>query len=476
MRKVLDNIKKAGIHPKTAVYMIKDSVRQTLEPLDPPNPNQPGASMAVNYFTMSVHRLHTNTVTKVTGWKKVAVKLKNTDPQCWRKGFEFVYSNIRSKRKILMCFSHGAAFGINFDGEKTMRPGVARARPAQLATAPPLKLTITSNKYYYFDRATAATIISRSEGRDPFKEMIPQLQNEGLLSKEDGKKMCSRLNILWISQLADALKTNLKGKRIDLMLMNNCYMQSFDTGYLLKDSVDYLVAPEGVLDAIGYDYCAILKKVATGAVKGRALAESVIPAYEKYFTDSGEASFQAGQAVFANKLGAYPDALRLFNQFLDVLKAKMDTIIEALFEIRENKIQYVSADADTDGANTMDMIDVISWIDLVFEALPELFSGLTLKQEMDVLRGELIVAGSVGKNLTDKDAVNPKKFGYSGISIFYPAYSDLPDLQPAAWCAYFGNMIPSEWEASWKCFLAQYYHGVDILKNRQGAVLAATPK
>lgn len=52
-----------------------------------------------------------------------------------------------------------------------------------------------------------------------------------------------------------------KNKKVGVLLMMNCWMMNLHTMYSLRDTVKYLVAPEGGIDSPGYHYAGILESI-----------------------------------------------------------------------------------------------------------------------------------------------------------------------------------------------------------------------
>ncbi|HEX6169741.1 MAG TPA: clostripain-related cysteine peptidase, partial [Chitinophagaceae bacterium] len=68
-------------------------------------------------------------------------------------------------------------------------------------------------------------------------------------------------DILTSDELADAIQSGFNGKKIDILIMMNCYMQNIHTQYSLQKSVELLIAPESIISMPGYDYRAILSGI-----------------------------------------------------------------------------------------------------------------------------------------------------------------------------------------------------------------------
>jgi hypothetical protein len=399
---ILRTILEAPAGGNVAVFVAREAVGQKMEPL------AGGGVSLVNYYTLTLSELQFD---ERGAGNFVALE---SDVLCeggegWRQALRAIFPRVRARRRMLVSFSHGAAFGINVDMEGLMR----------------------------------------SSGQ------------------------CADLPILWMDDLAGELKNCLGDEAIDVLLLNNCYMQCMETGYVLREQVRFIVAAEGALEAIGYDYARLMRRLSEQTQRdAEEMAKGIIDDYAQLGDVSRDGL--AGQAVFANRAGAYGEALTLLGRFLDILLDNMDEVADVLDDIRENKLLYVSAPLNAYTSNYLGMIDLFTWVGLVLSRLGHLFTATGLAAEFAVLRLRLVVAGKVGEGLVQHDAVQPGVdgqvgvagttgvdgqveatgmpiFGYSGVSVFYPRSVDRASLQAIPRCAYERMTGP------WKRFLEAYY-------------------
>lgn len=82
---------------------------------------------------------------------------------------------------------------------------------------------------------------------------------------------------LTIAGLNEAISNAFE--KIDLLVMMNCFMQTIDTGYALRNSVNYLVAPQNLLLFDVYDYKRIFQVLAySPCISAAELSSSVVKA------------------------------------------------------------------------------------------------------------------------------------------------------------------------------------------------------
>ena len=66
-----------------------------------------------------------------------------------------------------------------------------------------------------------------------------------MMAREKLNITCNNILLLWIKDLENCLSIGLGlEKKLDMIIMNNCFMQLFDNGYILKDVSTFLMAPE----------------------------------------------------------------------------------------------------------------------------------------------------------------------------------------------------------------------------------------
>ena len=438
----------APLRGRVAVFVIKETVRQVMEPLpsfgaqtggmvcdEAGGVVDPGRLGPVNYYRLTVSELQFDErgVARLVeilgdgvevpavgvgvsgssvgvrgagvGFPGVGVGVsagtRYEGRDGWRHALRSTFPRVKARRRMLVSFSHGAAFGINVDMEGLMRV-------------------------------------------------------QGRIVREE-------LPILWSDDLAAELKNCLGGQPIDVLLLNNCYMQCFETGYALKDQVRFIVAAEGALEAMGYDYAGLMKRLfeepggddeGSGGDHHEAPGDAVGALVKGIIEDYSATISCEGQAVFANRTVEYGLLLVLLERVIAILLQRMDEVIDVLVDIRENKLLYVSAPLNGYTSNYLCMIDLFAWVDMVFDRLDHLFVGVGLAADFAALRQRMVVAGKVGEGLVEHDAgwagaVKMPIYGYSGLSIFYPRATDWQVLRPIPRCAPLVD--------EWKCFLAAYY-------------------
>ncbi len=137
-------------------------------------------------------------------------------------------------------------------------------------------------------------------------------------------------SILSNRELAGALKTVFKEKKVDVLVMYNCLMQNVNTQYDLRQVVDYLVAPLSGISHPGYNYHGVLnqlaenKKMDNKNVAGLFCDNLIVRSHKRY--KSFETEIENTWYISSIKLDKkkYDDLKNRFAEFIDeILRLKL---------------------------------------------------------------------------------------------------------------------------------------------------------
>jgi hypothetical protein len=434
---VIQEIQDKGYGPNTSIYMLRDSVKE---------------EDRVLYFRLSIFKLEKKLFGRGFRFRKLRnVQFDNRNRRCWETGMLYIFQHEKFRRCMIFTLSHGAAFGLNRDVGTVRRP---RHILQRLNSLKPRKLNIYSNPNFYFDQGEIDQIgkaLRSALTEEEWREI-----SKGRIKKDFNKRICRNLEILWTADMAAALE-KLPGKPIiDILLMANCYMQSFDTGYILRERVKYVVAAETSIPADGYDLTKLLGYLDDTNMATEAIAKKIVEDYEiKQQNLPINLDFSV---VSANKLAPYNDLFVVFLQVIKAVEEKMPALVSELTAIRD-KILYVAFARNNYNSNELRMIDVTWWMKRVLEKFPDVIGAPELPARIDALLNEIVTKKHVGNHFTTVDAEDEKKFGINGISVFYPTKEDYAGLIDFVWCANFDARVPSPFrrDTEWDKFLKQYY-------------------
>lgn len=237
-------------------------------------------------------------------------------------------------------------------------------------------------------------------------------QREKRMNLVDQDIELKNTGILTITELRDAITWAFNGQKIDLLVMSNCYLQFFDTGYELSSCVDYLIAFEtrmyfadlfdykGVLETVSYAPNTPPNKVAQILVNSFAVEK-----------DPGRMQLKKEVALFANDLSWYPVLAKLIDELslnlVQQLPRHLETIKSAI-----DRCNYFSPEIPE-----FSLIDFGNFINNLYNEMPMLFKGDLFAQLSDQLT-KVVVASFVGDNYVEE--INDSYFAPSGFSIHLP--------------------------------------------------------
>jgi len=438
-RQMEEAIRKAGCSGNIVVFMVRDDI--TVD-----------QATGLFSFKLTVLQLESAPTMGRSRFKPVHspdLQINNPDRHCWETAFKYIYSNFYAERNMIISFSHGAAYGINRNTGTVLRP----KNQMELMALQNASLTLKSNKYYWLDKKETNQVEEKGY-HFPLNEGLRS--NEGsAIEKTAQMDLCKNLEILWMSELADALDRCLPGGYIDVFLMVNCYMQLFDNGYTLSKKVKFLVAPEGGFTAKGYDFGKLMQRLGDSPdMPSEALVTYILKDLKSLYERDGNISELLSMTLFANRLKFYPLALKAFEGFIELLIDNMALVKGELRDIRNNQIHIVTGD------DRLPLIDAGIWIKLVAEQCSKKINRLTVYSDFFVsLHKKIVINYLVTDTLRQKDEDFPINFGYTGLSLFYPQSAIKKDEQSVVWCANFDPSIPAPFQknSKWNLFLDRYF-------------------
>jgi hypothetical protein len=251
--------------------------------------------------------------------------------------------------------------------------------------------------------------------------------------------------VLYMEELNRAIRFALQGKKIDVVMMVNCYMQSVMSGIALHRSVKYLVAPESYMDFSGYNYASIFHLIANRKnLKGRALAKHAITSfpekvYTKYTTGVGNKN---QTAVFATRLSRYHLLPRLIDQLVDALVGLDPFPYTSIMDLQKTLL-FSKYD---------DLVDLYIFTRMLVKE--NFFKNCTHVPGILLALQEMIVQQQfIGDQLSEAEPVL-----YSGLSIYFPGF--VPP--PGEWGKFdrFKQFVDSDLykTTKWKDFLLKLYY------------------
>jgi hypothetical protein len=200
----------------------------------------------------------------------------------------------------------------------------------------------------------------------------------------------------------------------------------------------------------GYNFASLMEQLTTNpSIQSEKLVQSVIKDLPAVYTD--DILDVTRLSVFANRLKFYPLALKLFEDLITELDTLMPRIIGKLANIRGQMKNLTSND------NYL-LVDAGLWIGLVTDQIDELGDRQYYLDLFREIQGKIVVDHVLGGAYLDKED-EAQKFGFSGISLYYPPDATSFLDQSVNWCATFDSAIPSPFRthSKWSTFLRHYF-------------------
>jgi hypothetical protein len=355
-----------------------------------------------------------------------------TDGRAWVELLKFINCVHPSGRIILLTLSHGNAVGLS------RQP--APDKPAQLVISKTRHLLVRTtllNSFFQREKfADFQKVISEVNGVRTSYTSIP------LTTATE----CKKIETLWITELANALKDGFGNRKISIALMANCYMQTFDTGWLLRNQVEYLIAPETAIIAASYNIQALMKTLqATPKIDTEELAKTILPALRKKMDTVYYSDHYKKLGVFTNNLEYYTVLKFFFEKIAYCIATCSETEMQQIKDKRNKYVYNVSADPPHLGSasETVETVDLNHF----FSLLPDIFKSNTiLRSHVDLLRSvsEMsVICKQIGEGFFEHDdnANEEKKYNMHGISIFLPTVGQSDVTTTTINCAFFGAEV-----------------------------------
>jgi hypothetical protein len=293
-----------------------------------------------------------------------------------------VLSQFAAERYILFTWDHGQPFGIFPD---TNQNSVVRS---------PLE-NLHLNAFHFLQQK--------------------QLETERLVRAAAPMPADDALPMLTATELKQAIQWAFDGQNLDVLVMSNCFLQFFDTGYELSRCTDYLVTFETIMYFNNsFNYKNILQAMAdNSAMTPETLSKIIVNDFAATFPDNAESRDEV--ALFANDLSWYPALARMIDRLAGMLTAAIPDHREKIFRAA-SKCEYISP-----GIPMFCLLDfrnlVVNFYHEMPELIPEKFFN-TLIAMMD----QVVVSSFIGKEFLEAGnlpGVNP-----SGFSIYFPIFSE----------------------------------------------------
>jgi hypothetical protein len=266
----------------------------------------------------------------------------------------------------------------------------------------------------------------------------------------------------------------LRGSKIDLLGMDSCQMSSIEVAFEAEDSVQYLVASEGLVLNAGWPYHRVLEALAAPSRLAVSAARAVAAAYLAFYRDYELVGLSTDIAVTdLSRLSPLEDAVRELSALLRGVLAKLapDGIEEA---IELDELRRIESDVEADFARSVRDAVVLAhqsaqsykcdrYTDLGDFVTQLLRFGRGWSQEPRAL--PIVEAGARLRDAIDEAVVlsgtTGAEFQHSrGLSIYFP-------WSPADYLPEYRNLRFHE-RTKWADFLETYLGATARMRRHQG--------
>jgi hypothetical protein len=388
--------------------------------------------------------------------KPAAIDLSNRN--AWKDAFIYIFSHYEAQKRILITWSHGKGFGLDYNTAKELKiEGLSEYSPDNLIE--------TKNTIHF----ASNSILDQKKISSPDFH-AGKIQESDFSSFESSKIMpCGKANIIWIQEIADILSSSLpQHKKLDILMMVNCNMQMIDNGFILKDKVHYLIAPESVFPYYGYNYKRLfnlLRKYPgiTNKLLARKITEDFLIKY-MYELKAGIDIVQES-TIFTNNLKYYDHLLILLNDISETLTIYIKESKEFLIVLSNIRSKSLK-DTSKFGLGLVDLgllLKCLSKSNTPYQYQLKIFYN-----RYKALARKIIKSKFVGENFTLTDKYDSSKYGIKGVSIYFPKNDKELMLNPVSLCAYYDANTLNQFAKSstWDNFLQDYLYQLNKIPNQ----------
>ncbi len=388
-------------------------------------------------------------------------------PDAWKQAFDFVFSKYagKAKRKALLSWSHGAGFGINKEDSPIIREKrdkfVFSFKPDIVPASEKEIVVVRNNMLFTIDQGEEIKKFHFNVGDEAGLKKLSALDDLRLRAAKEPPFVCKNLEIVWIWELRDVIKKSLGKDKLEFILMMNCNMQLFDTGYILKEVTKYLVAPETKMYWFGYAYDKLFETFEKNpTISTRNLLSSIVTDYVKKYENDPEAKqYLEASTLFINRLANYHSLLRILGKSLThTLPLMQENSIETFRQIRTKHMESVT---ETDQVNSYDMVDMGNWFRMLSKTFRTSIQLRYIHFQYKIRLRRIVYKKFIGSLYLEHDQAHEKKYGISGISLYFPEEQPFSSSENV-WgnCAYYSkDILPSPFTkvSNWDEFIKKYY-------------------
>lgn len=256
--------------------------------------------------------------------------------------------------------------------------------------------------------------------------------------------------MLYMRELEDALKRALRGKRIDVVVFDECVMGMVENAYALRDTVDYMVASQEMIPWDGFDYRKWMSALtAKPSMAPSSFATMLVRSYESVYRESF-----ACRTMSAIDVKKMPRLGRALSHLADALILDLTIERQAIIDTRTDCKVYGNPDCAQ--GSCYYHVDLIRFC----ERLQVRSDSPAIRQSAE----EVILSAKAAILCSEAGTSAMRLKGSNGLSIYFPPDGNGYCADRTNLCGYESKnrYFPLEFvqQVRWSEFLRRYFKAV----------------
>jgi hypothetical protein len=212
-------LEKTKLRKTTSIYVLKDTIHRIHHP------------EKFVQFELEIYGFEYDEACQKT--KRINVDIAEVDKKdgnAWKESIIQLYKITNATFNTLITWSHGMAIAI------------ANVNPP------------TKNNFQVLRN-------NRISLTNPGCDVIKAEVLANAIVVDTDKTNCTEINALFVSEIANSLDAIVRQNKFDMIIMCNCYMNTLDNCYNLKDITNYYVASATMIKLKGFDFKSLVKQL-----------------------------------------------------------------------------------------------------------------------------------------------------------------------------------------------------------------------
>lgn len=342
--------------------------------------------------------------------------------------FSEIHEQFPSERIMLYTWDHGSGFGvweadpisvnaIKFNTLNELESFILNTESDEQ----PARFKVINNDIVNMENEAFRKKDQQKEGRDLFPEDFKNISFFGKVDRYiELAEVKEETDILTNEELAESIKQGFKGQKVDILIMVNCFMQMTETGFSLKDCVNYLVACETAFWAYGFDYASIFNRIITRPdSNSEDITKLFIETVENTYRRINKLQYLDDVVVSACDLSYAESLADAVNDMVKIINSDTATYYPLIKKARKDSTEISSLifkKGEIPLPYPLFIIDLLYFVSLLADKNHKM-KRLLKKLFDEVVNNKYIIARRVGSDFEMAD-INIEKV--NGFSIYFP--------------------------------------------------------